>query len=215
MTWWQPVEFEHGWIKPAFQPANATTLISIKPRKLPLLIKFLSFKVLFQPFRKSALTEGIIGIALCCLVFPANPLTINKFYQKRNQQNFLHFNRSILHHEHVAGHGWFCQRSGQFSGSSIWFDWSWHFLPQWLYLLEHHNGHPIIDQLRTSKSHHKRCNRQIQFTSLHSSFSFNCWLVWLLSRTTNQSLVTYVVLIFSSKCWGQSSWSRSGLLSRA
>ena len=32
--------------------------------------------------RNSALAEGIICIALCCLVFPANLLTIYKFYQK-------------------------------------------------------------------------------------------------------------------------------------
>ena len=33
-------------------------------------------------YRNSALAEGIVCIALCCLIFPANLLAIYKFYQK-------------------------------------------------------------------------------------------------------------------------------------
>ena len=112
--------------------------------------------------------------------FPCKSFGNLQILSKRNQPNFLHFNHSLLHHQHVICNCWFCQRSRHLSRSSIWFDWLWNFLLWRQHLSEHNNGHPNTDQLRTSKGHHKRCNRQIQFKSLHSPFCFNCWLDWLL-----------------------------------
>ena len=70
-------------MKAAFQPAIATTLIPIKPRKFSSISYSFSFNYSIEfIFRNSALAEGIVCIVLCCLVFPANILAIYKFYQK-------------------------------------------------------------------------------------------------------------------------------------
>ena len=79
-----------GWMKPVFQPTNAFTPISVKLRK------FSNFKrrdlKIFLVFlnRSSAFwTEGVVCIALSCLVFPANIFAIYKFYQTKINRIFF------------------------------------------------------------------------------------------------------------------------------
>ena len=173
-------------MKPAFQLANATTLTSTKPRIFPSISYQIWILRNFIYLQELSIGRGNRGNCIVLFDFPCKHFSNLQILSKRNQSNFLHFNHSFLFNKHVICHDWFGQPSRHFSRSPIWFDWLWHFLLWWQHLPKHNNGHPSLDQLWTSKSHHKRCNRQIQFKSLHSIVSINCWLDWFLDSNVHR-----------------------------